>query len=144
MNGREAESCIKTIGLLKQLAYNVHGVMDFVDDMNCSKIVETLQGQHWIKCSDRLPEKGKNVILFFRDTVHSHSSWEEYTVQPAWICNWGEPETPDGAWAISGRYGGFGWVEPLNAGIAWFPLPEPPAIAVLDDFELEGGRLDEP
>ena len=77
----------------------------------------------WIKCSERLPDQGVNVILTFNDTYHIDPSWPEIQVLPAWRCNVGEDETPDGAWAIEGRLGGYSI--PLEDGIAWKPLPKP-------------------
>ena len=131
MTNKESESCIQTIELLRTLAYNVHGVMDVVDHRNCNKIIRMLEDQHWINCKEEMPDPGKDVILFFRDTYHKHSDWDEYTVMPAWICNV-DPEmgTPDGEWAISGRYGGSPWVQPLDTGIAWMQMPEAPSILV--------------
>ena len=83
----------------------------------------------WIPCSERLPKIGQDVILFFHDSIHTHPSWEKTPVMPAWICNVGEEASPNGEWAIEGRFGGNMWVEPLDSGIAWMPLPNPP------DFE---------
>ena len=80
----------------------------------------------WIPCSKRLPKRGDDVILYFKDTYHTEKGWEPYIVMPAWRCNVGEEDTPNGAWAIEGRLGGFGWVQPLETGIAWMKLPKPP------------------
>ena len=43
MTGKEIESCIQTIELLRRLAFNVHGVMDVIDAQNCDKIIELLK-----------------------------------------------------------------------------------------------------
>ena len=49
MTEKEVTSCIQTIELLKQLAYNIHGVMDVVDDRNCKKIIDLLKEQRKAK-----------------------------------------------------------------------------------------------
>lgn len=43
MTQKEAASCINTIELLRRLAYNVHGLMDVIDDENCKKIISLLK-----------------------------------------------------------------------------------------------------
>jgi rRNA maturation endonuclease Nob1 len=49
MTNEERESCIKTIELLRRLAFNVHGVMDVIDAENCDKIIKMLgTSGHWI------------------------------------------------------------------------------------------------
>ena len=49
MTKEERESCIKTIELLRRLAFNVHGVMDVIDAENCDKIIKMLETSgHWI------------------------------------------------------------------------------------------------
>lgn len=54
MTDKERKSCIQTIELLRRLAFNVHGVMDVIDEQNCDKIIEMLNKPepHWIPCSD--------------------------------------------------------------------------------------------
>lgn len=44
MTLKERESCINTIQTLRRLALNVHGVIDIVDDNNCNKLIELLNG----------------------------------------------------------------------------------------------------
>ena len=49
MTKEERESCIKTIELLRRLAFNVHGVMDVIDAENCDKMIKMLgTSGHWI------------------------------------------------------------------------------------------------
>ena len=43
MTNKEAKSCIKTIEMLRRLAYNIHGVMDVIDADNCEKIIKALK-----------------------------------------------------------------------------------------------------
>ena len=45
MTREEANSCIKTVKLLRRLALNIHGVIDVVDDDNCNKIISALEQQ---------------------------------------------------------------------------------------------------
>ena len=76
----------------------------------------------WIMCSERLPEIGENVILYFLDTYHTHPSWPRRTVSSAWRCNVDKETTPNGQWAITGRL----WndtVIDIEDGIAWMPMP---------------------
>ena len=40
----ERQSCIGTINLLRNLALNIHGVIDVVDNANCDKLIELLNG----------------------------------------------------------------------------------------------------
>lgn len=49
------ESCIQTIELLRQLALNIYGVIDVIDDRNCNDIINLLKEQeedkpkgHWM------------------------------------------------------------------------------------------------
>lgn len=83
--------------------------------------------REWIKVSDRLPEPGVDVILCFRDTLHQDPSWPKVAVMSAWRCNLAQ-ETPDGMWAVEGRLGRSYSAVPLEDGIAWMPMPEPPEI----------------
>ena len=81
----------------------------------------------WILCRDRLPKSGEEVVLFFRDTFHTHPSWPKTQVLCAWRCNVNENKTPNGEWAIEGRC----WnnvVISLEDGIAWMPLPGRPNV----------------
>lgn len=45
MTLKEVASCINTIEQLRRLAYNVHGLMDVIDDENCKKIISLLKEQ---------------------------------------------------------------------------------------------------
>lgn len=45
MTEKDAKECILTINLLRNLAYNIHGIMDVVDDENCKKITDLLNRQ---------------------------------------------------------------------------------------------------
>ncbi len=80
----------------------------------------------WIKVSNRLPDPGVDVILYFRDAFHKDPSWPKTAVMPAWRCNLGEKESHDGMWAIGGRLGKCYRTIRLEDGIAWMPMPEPP------------------
>lgn len=42
MTAKEAKSCRQTVELLRRLAYNIHGVMDVIDERNCQKIFALL------------------------------------------------------------------------------------------------------
>lgn len=44
MTYNERKSCIHTINTLRQLALNVHGVIDVVDDRNCNELIRLLDG----------------------------------------------------------------------------------------------------
>ena len=78
MNGSDGmnnESCIQTIELLRNLALNIHGVIDVVDDRNCNDIIALLKEQDAVKpirklaytkqgwfcgnCDNRLNRNGK-------------------------------------------------------------------------------------
>ena len=80
--------------------------------------------EKWILCRDRLPDAGEDIILFFKDTLHKHPQWPKMDVKPAWRCNLGAKNSPNGDWAIGGRFGTY--AIPFHDGIAWMPLPEPP------------------
>lgn len=43
------ESCIQTIELLRNLALNIHGVIDVVDDRNCNDIIALLKEQEAVE-----------------------------------------------------------------------------------------------
>lgn len=43
MTSKEVKSCIKTIEMLRRLAYNIYGVMDVIDADNCEKIIKALE-----------------------------------------------------------------------------------------------------
>lgn len=77
----------------------------------------------WIDVQEQLPDPGENVILYFRDTVHTMPVWPKTNVMAAWRGNISK-QTPDGEWVICGRQ----WNIPIEigAGIAWMPMPEPP------------------
>ena len=42
MTLKERQSCISTINLLRRLAFNVHGVIDVIDNENCDKLIALL------------------------------------------------------------------------------------------------------
>lgn len=44
MTREERQSCICTINTLRRLALNIHGVIDVVDNANCDKLIELLNG----------------------------------------------------------------------------------------------------
>ena len=75
---------------------------------------------NWVLVKDKLPDPGQDVILAFRDRIHKDPSWPKVAVRPAWRCNVGERDSPNGAWAIE-HYMGF--VAPIEDGIAWMPMP---------------------
>ena len=64
MTLKEAASCINTIELLRRLAYNVHGLMDVIDDENCKKIISLLKEQ-----DGNEPERKKGKWIH-------HTDWE--------------------------------------------------------------------
>ena len=39
------KSCIQTVSLLRELALNIHGVIDVIDDRNCKDIIAMLENQ---------------------------------------------------------------------------------------------------
>ena len=43
INKKDAQSCICTINMLRNLAYNTTGVLDWIDHENCDKIIEMLE-----------------------------------------------------------------------------------------------------
>lgn len=45
MTYKERQSCIHTINTLRQLALNIHGVIDVVDNENCDKLIGLLEGE---------------------------------------------------------------------------------------------------
>lgn len=54
MTREEAKSCIRTIELLRRLAFNVHGVMDVIDAQNCDKIISMLSQEPCGDCISRV------------------------------------------------------------------------------------------
>ena len=53
MTDKEAKSCIQTITLLRQLAYNIHGFMDIIDEQNCEKVIALMKEQEAVvRCKD--------------------------------------------------------------------------------------------
>ena len=54
MTKEEAKSCIRTIELLRRLAFNVHGVMDVIDVENCDKIIAMLSQEPCADCISRV------------------------------------------------------------------------------------------
>lgn len=69
MTREEAKSCIYTIGTLKRLAYNIHGVMDVIDADNCNKIIKSLEQEpkvgEWLKNGElcKCSRCGSNVLF---------------------------------------------------------------------------------
>lgn len=66
------ESCIQTIELLRQLALNIHGVIDVIDDRNCNDIINLLKEQEAQKFF--VEESGKitplPVVVRCKDCKH--------------------------------------------------------------------------
>ena len=44
MTLKERQSCINTIQLFRRLAFNIHGVIDVIDNQNCDKLIALLEG----------------------------------------------------------------------------------------------------
>ena len=65
MDEKERKSCIRTIELLKGLAFNVHRVMDVIDAQNCDKIIEMLNKPepHWIPTSKERPPQHQEIWI---------------------------------------------------------------------------------
>ena len=107
MNGEEAKSCINTIELFRRLAYNIYGVIDIIDDRNCTKIIEMLKGEpHWVPCSERLPEENADILVTFEDEKESRIVPVNYAKGTWYDCIFNMA------------------LNPLKV-IAWMPLPEP-------------------
>jgi len=53
MTNEETKSCIATIEMLQELAYNINGVMDIIDADNCKKIIKILKQEHCEDCVSR-------------------------------------------------------------------------------------------
>lgn len=62
MTEKEAKSCIRTIELLRRLAFNVHGVMDVIDAGNCDKIISMLSQEPCEDCISR--REVLNILLW--------------------------------------------------------------------------------
>jgi hypothetical protein len=113
MTDKERKSCICTIKMLRNLALNVHEVMDVIDYENCEKMISLLESseqtvQQWISCDERLPEDEEEVIVSVRDD--SGDNTFDYS-----SCGW---------YACAGDF----WVVDNEANervVAWMPLPEP-------------------
>ena len=43
INKKDVQSCICTINMLRNLAYNTTGVLDWIDHENCDKIIKMLE-----------------------------------------------------------------------------------------------------
>ena len=65
MTDKERKSCIRTIELLRRLAFNVHGVMDVIDAHNCDKIIEMLNKPEpqWIPTSKERPPQHQEIWI---------------------------------------------------------------------------------
>ena len=59
------KSCIQTIELLRQLALNIHGVIDVIDDRNCTDIINLLKEQEAVEPT--LIREGRNK--YYNDYV---------------------------------------------------------------------------
>ena len=81
-------------------------------DANIIKISCNLQHSEWIKCSDRLPEEGKNVILYDGNEAFCGDISLDRDKR---IC--GGMQACDGVC--------YGWSE-KNEITHWMPLPIPP------------------
>lgn len=103
MTDKERKSCIRTIEILRGLAFNVHGVMDIIDAQNCDKVIEMLNEPepHWIPCSERLPDVGAILLSDGNEIVIG----EYYG---------------DNTWKVDGCD-----YDPILEEIAWMPLLEP-------------------
>ena len=91
MNKKEAKSCIQTVELLKNLAYNIHGMMDVVDARNCKKIIELLESQtQIIRCKDCKwrGNKKKCIVAFVSDKQDFPLCF--YDNRGEWFCADGE------------------------------------------------------
>ena len=53
-------SCVQTIELLRNLALNIHGMIDVVDDQNIKDIIELLKKQEGYK----VPEPDKRPVCW--------------------------------------------------------------------------------
>ena len=125
MTVKERASCINTIKLLQRLAFNVHGVMDVIDAENCDKIIKMLEtdAQHWIPCSERLPE-----------THEAGNSFSGIYMQSSPVLVYGVPEYEEeyGFHVVTycdDKNGCTYWSTELDAVTinevyAWMPLPE--------------------
>lgn len=98
MTREEAKSCIYTIGTLKRLAYNIHGVMDVIDADNCNKIIKSLEREPCEDCISREDvEKitweepsysdAKNVLTEVRDKVRKLPSVTPQPKVGEWLKN---------------------------------------------------------
>lgn len=65
MTDKERKSCIRTIELLRRLAFNVHGVMDVIDKQNCEKIIEMLNKPEpqWIPTNKERPPQHQEIWI---------------------------------------------------------------------------------
>ena len=67
MTKAEVTSCIQTITLLKELAYNIHGYMDVIDAENCKKMIELLKEQE----KKQITLHKKHVVTWNRNDTFS-------------------------------------------------------------------------
>lgn len=87
-----------------------------VDDKICSLIDEIIERVKyepgdWIKCSEKMPENGKNVLVVIKEDGYTD------------ICV-GETHG-EGNWMISGEF----WYEKSDPAIThWMLLPKPPEV----------------
>ena len=125
MTDKERKSCIRTIELLRRLAFNVHGVMDVIDEQNCEKIIEMLNKPEpqWIPCSEGLPEEDGEYLVTFEKGYAEDYGFDLVGIAPYEVDCEGF-----GIWQENfdlHTLGSLGseWAD-INV-IAWMTLPEP-------------------
>lgn len=72
MTSKESQSCIKTIEMLRRLAYNIHGIMDVIDTDNCEKIIKALEQE---PCDDAINRQA--AIEAFKPRGIAEDVWQE-------------------------------------------------------------------
>lgn len=86
MTAKEAKSCRNTVELLRRLAYNIHGVMDVIDEENCQKIFALLDR---IAEDDSAMEPLTEITNLLRDmnaeNIAAHSTPESLD---SWLKSW--------------------------------------------------------
>lgn len=106
MTRQEAMSCIETIKMLRRFAFNIHGVIDVVDDANVNKVIAALQKPKWTVIYEEdgllygIPEDGQEVLV-----SHNGKVWQDTFYND------------EGCYFDSG--------DDAVEGMAWKPMPEP-------------------